>query len=122
MSSLDKVESRLRRKERIRSVVSGTAERPRLCVFRSCKHIYAQVINDDAHQTLAASSTLSPALKAAVAESDKKTDAAKVVGQAIAKICLERGISKVVFGRGGYPYHGRVKAVAEAAREAGLEF
>jgi large subunit ribosomal protein L18 len=122
MSSVDKVESKLRRRTRIRGVVSGTADRPRLSVFRSSKHIYAQVINDDLHQTLAATSTLSAALKTAVAESESKVDSAKVVGQAIAKICLERGITKVVFDRGGCPYHGRVKAVAEAAREAGLEF
>ena len=122
MANLDKIEQRRRRKARIRGAVSGTAERPRLSVFRSCKHIYAQVIDDESATTLASSSTTAPTLKVAVAEAGAKTDRAKLVGEAIAKLCLARGINQVVFDRNGYLYHGRVKAVAEAAREAGLNF
>jgi large subunit ribosomal protein L18 len=117
-----KIEERYeRRVRRTRAKMHGTAERPRLSVFRSSQHIYAQVINDDAGKTLATSSTLSADVKAASAEATK-TGAAKSVGQAIAKLCQEQGIKKVVFDRGGYQYHGRISALAEAAREAGLEF
>ncbi len=116
-----KLEGRDRRRLRIRSKVSGTAERPRLAVFRSSLHIYAQVVNDTTGQTLAAASTLSRDLKSSLGESNK-TDAAKKVGALIAKICLGKKIEKVVFDRSGYLYHGRVKALADAAREAGLSF
>jgi large subunit ribosomal protein L18 len=112
---------RERRKFRIRSKISGDTERPRLSVFRSARHIYAQVVNDVEGKTLASASTLSRDLKGTLAE-DSKSDAAKKVGALIAKICLEKKIAKVVFDRNGYLYHGRVKALAEAAREAGLEF
>jgi large subunit ribosomal protein L18 len=112
---------RQRRKFGIRSRISGTKERPRLTVFRSTGHIYAQVVDDVVGRTLAAASTTSPDLKKSL-ESDDKTTAAKKVGALIAKICLERKIDKVVFDRNGYLYHGRVKALAEAAREAGLNF
>ncbi len=112
---------RERRKFRIRAKVSGDAERPRLTVFRSARHIYAQVVDDATGSTVAAASTLSPDLKGSLAESDK-TAAAKKVGALIAKICLERSIDRVVFDRNGYLYHGRIKALAEAAREAGLNF
>lgn len=112
---------RERRRLRIRRKISGTDERPRLSVFRSAKHIYAQVIDDASGKTLAAASTLSRDLKTTL-DSDTKTDAAKKVGALIAKICLEKKIGKVVFDRSGYIYHGRVKALADAAREAGLEF
>jgi large subunit ribosomal protein L18 len=112
---------RKRRKLRIRSKINGDQERPRLSVFRSGRHLYAQVVNDGDGKTLAAASTLSRDLKGSL-ESDNKTDAAKKVGALIAKICLERKIDKVVFDRNGYLYHGRVKALAEAAREAGLKF
>lgn len=112
---------RERRKLRIRSKISGIAERPRLSVFRSGRHVYAQVINDVDGKTIAAASTLSRDLKGTL-EEDRKIDAAKKVGALIAKICLEKKIPKVVFDRNGYLYHGRVKALAEAAREAGLKF
>ncbi|HEY3496874.1 MAG TPA: 50S ribosomal protein L18 [Polyangiaceae bacterium] len=112
---------RERRKLRIRSKISGNPERPRLSVFRSGRHLYAQVVNDADGKTLAAASTLSRDLKGSLAD-DNKTDAAKKVGALIAKICLERKIEKVVFDRNGYLYHGRVKALADAAREAGLKF
>src|SRR6186713_2677151 len=116
-----KLTGRERRKLRIRSKISGTDERPRLSVFRSGKHIYAQVVLDANGQTVAAASTLSRDLKSSLGEDDK-TAAAKKVGALIAKICLEKKIDKVVFDRNGYLYHGRVRALAEAAREAGLEF
>ncbi len=116
-----KIVGRERRKLRIRKKVDGTPERPRLSVFRSAKHIYAQVIDDVTGKTLAHASTLSKDLKGAL-EGDKKTGAAKKVGALIAKACKSKGIVKVVFDRNGYLYHGRVSALAEAAREAGLEF
>jgi large subunit ribosomal protein L18 len=116
-----KLTGRERRKFRIRSKISGTVERPRLTVFRSSLHIYAQVVDDTTGKTLAAASTLSPDLKGALEESTK-TDAAKKVGALIAKICLDKKLEKVVFDRNGYLYHGRVKALADAAREAGLSF
>jgi large subunit ribosomal protein L18 len=116
-----KLEGRDRRKARIRKKISGDSERPRLSVFRSARHIYAQVVDDTGGKTLAAASTLSPDLKGTL-ESDDKTGAAKKVGALIAKMCLERKVGKVVFDRNGFMYHGRVKALAEAAREAGLDF
>lgn len=117
----NRLTGRERRKFRIRSKIAGTEVRPRLTVFRSANHIYAQVIDDAAGSTLASASTQSLDLRGSVAEGDK-TGAAKKVGALIAKICLERKIEKVVFDRNGYLYHGRVKALAEAAREAGLNF
>ena len=116
-----RIVGRERRKLRIRKRVNGTAERPRLSVFRSARHIYAQVIDDANGKTLAAASTLSKELEGQLAE-DKKVDAAKKVGKLIAKACKEKGITKIVFDRNGYLYHGRVSALAQAAREAGLEF
>ncbi len=116
-----KIIGRERRKLRIRKKVAGTAERPRLSVFRSSRHIYAQVIDDVTGKTLAHASTLSKDLKGTLDE-DKKTDAAKKVGALIAKICKSKKIDKVVFDRNGYMYHGRVSALAQAARDAGLEF
>jgi large subunit ribosomal protein L18 len=115
-----KLTGRERRKFRIRSKISGVAERPRLTIFRSAKHIYAQIVDDEAGNTLAAASTLSADLKGADAEN--KTDAARKVGALIAKMCAEKKIERVVFDRNGYLYHGRVRALAEAAREAGLNF
>ncbi|MDQ2642418.1 MAG: 50S ribosomal protein L18 [Myxococcota bacterium] len=112
---------RTRRKLRIRRKISGSVERPRLSVFRSATHIYAQVVNDGDGKTLAAASTLSRDLKGTL-ESDDKTAAARKVGALIAKMCLAKSVEKVVFDRNGYLYHGRVKALAEAAREAGLKF
>ena len=116
-----KVEHRTKRRASIRKRVGGDAERPRLAVFRSLKHIYAQVINDVTHETLVHSSSLGKALKAEL-EKTKKKDQAKKIGALVAKACLEKGIEKVVFDRGGYLYHGRVKALADGAREAGLKF
>ena len=112
---------RERRKLRIRRKISGTVERPRLTIFRSAKHIYAQVVDDAAGNTLAHASTLSADVRTALDEATK-TDAAKKVGQAIAKALLAKGIDKVVFDRNGYLYHGRIRALADAAREAGLKF
>jgi large subunit ribosomal protein L18 len=116
-----KLTGRERRKLRIRKKISGSVERPRLSVFRSSQHIYAQVIDDTTGKTLATASTLSRDLKGALDEANK-TDAAKKVGALIAKICLGKKVEKVVFDRNGYLYHGRVKALADAAREAGLSF
>jgi len=112
--------ARLRRKKGIRSRVSGDSERPRLTVFRSCKHIYAQVIDDTRAMSLAAASDLSKELQGG--EKQTKRDRAKAVGIALAKLCLAKGITKVVFDRNGYIYHGRVKALADGAREGGLNF
>ncbi len=114
-------EARLRRHARIRKHVAGTVERPRLAVFRSLKHIYAQVIDDTQGHTLAAASTLDTEL-GGEAQNGDKTAQAKAVGALVAQRAQAKGIKKVVFDRGGYLYHGRVRALAEAAREAGLEF
>lgn len=116
-----KLTGRQRRKFRIRNKISGSGERPRLSVFRTSKHIYAQVVDDETGKTLAAASTLSADLKGMLKE-DTKVDSAKKVGALLAKICLERKVGKVVFDRNGFLYHGRIKALAEAAREAGLDF
>ncbi len=116
-----KLTGRQRRRLRIRNRISGTPERPRLSVFRSARHIYAQVVDDTLGRTLASASTLSADLKGTLG-GDKKVGAAKKVGALIARICTERQIDKVVFDRNGYLYHGRIKALAEAAREAGLRF
>lgn len=120
-SKLSSREARLRRHQRIRKRVSGTGARPRLAVFRSMKHIYAQVIDDEQGHTLAAASTLDSELAGAAADGNK-TAQAKAVGALIARRARDKGILQVVFDRGGYVYHGRVRALAEAAREAGLEF
>ncbi|HTM45841.1 MAG TPA: 50S ribosomal protein L18 [Polyangiaceae bacterium] len=116
-----KLTGRQRRKFRIRNKISGSVERPRLSVFRSARHIYAQVVDDTSGKTLAAASTLSPDLKGMLKD-DNKLDCAKKVGALLAKICIERKVGKVVFDRNGFLYHGRVKALADAAREAGLDF
>ena len=116
---MKKLEGRERRKLRIRRKVSGSAERPRLTVFRSAKHLYAQVIDDGTGQTLAHASTLTKGL---AGNQGNKTAKAKAVGAAVAKVCVGKGITKVVFDRNGYMYHGRIKALADAAREAGLHF
>jgi len=111
----------MKRKKRVRGDLKGTLERPRLNVFRSLKHIYAQAIVDTNRKTLVSASTLSPELKEGLGYSGN-AEAAKKVGELIAKKCLEKGIQKVVFDRNGYLYHGRVKALAEAARTNGLIF
>ncbi len=112
-----KMDARRKRKHSIRKKVSGTAERPRLSVFRSLKQVYAQVIDDDVGYTLAAASSL----EEPIGDGDKKARAA-AVGRLIAERCQAKDIRRVVFDRNGYLYHGRVRAVAEAARKAGLEF
>jgi len=116
-----RIVGRERRKLRIRNKVAGSVERPRLSVFRSAKHIYAQVIDDTTGKTIAHASTLSKDLKGTLSDDDK-TAAAKKVGALIAKICKDKGVGKVVFDRNGYLYHGRISALAQAAREGGLEF
>ncbi len=110
-----------KRKARIRKKVSGTPDRPRLTVYKSLKHMYAQIVDDTTGKTLAAAGTGSKALKEDVKEDDK-TAAAKKVGTAIGKAALQAGVTRVVFDRNGFDYHGRIAAVAQAAREAGLEF
>lgn len=118
---LTRRESKQRRHRRIRGRVKGSPARPRLSVFRSHQHIYAQVIDDTQHQTLVAASSLDPALKTAL-ESGSNCQASVEVGKLIAQRAIDQGISQVVFDRGGNLYHGRVKALADAAREAGLDF
>nr|5H1S_Q Chain Q, 50S ribosomal protein L18 [Spinacia oleracea]5X8P_P Chain P, protein L18 [Spinacia oleracea]5X8T_P Chain P, protein L18 [Spinacia oleracea] len=116
-------EDRTARHVRIRKKVEGTPERPRLCVFRSNKHLYVQVIDDTKMHTLAAASTMQKAISENIDYSAGPTvEVAQKIGEMIAKSCLEKGITKVAFDRGGYPYHGRVKALADAAREHGLVF
>lgn len=105
----------------MRLKVSGTAQRPRLCVFRSLNHIYAQVIDDTRKHTLASASSLDPEIRGQLKEKTKKS-VAEMVGTLVARRAQEKGIKEVVFDRGGYQYHGRVKALAEAARQAGLKF
>jgi large subunit ribosomal protein L18 len=121
MGNKTRREAREHRQRRVRAKISGTAERPRLNVFRSLVNIYAQVINDETGHTLVSASTIDKELAAQV-EGKNKTEAAKLVGMAVARRAKEAGISKVVFDRGGFRYHGRVKALADGAREGGLEF
>lgn len=116
-----KRKNKLRRHKRIRKKVFGTKIRPRLCVYRSLRNIYAQVIDDEKRETLLSSSTLSPEIRSQISYGGNE-EAAKLVGKQIARKAKETGIEKVVFDRGGNAYHGRVKALAEAAQEAGLKF
>jgi large subunit ribosomal protein L18 len=123
MSAKSKTDSRKKRHRAIRKRIEGNPERPRLAVFRSTRHIYAQVIDDIAQKTLVSTSDVDA--KKSETKGDgaaKKKERAKQVGVDIAKKCLEKGIDKVVFDRAGYKYHGRVSALADAAREAGLKF
>jgi len=117
----DKNKARLKRHLRVRKKISGTAERPRLSVFRSSKHIYAQLIDDVKGVTLASASTLDKELASQIKNGGNVESAAKV-GELIAKRAKEKGYELVVFDRGGYLYHGRIQALADAAREAGLKF
>lgn len=121
MDSRDKIESRLRRKKRIRKKVTGTAERPRLCVFKSLKNMYAQIVDDSAGRVLTGVSTLTADVKGAV-KYGGNVASAKKVGETIAQKALSLGIKEIVFDRNGFKYHGRVKALAEGAREGGLIF
>ena len=114
-------DARLKRHYRMRKDLNGTAERPRLNVFRSLNHIYAQIINDDTSTTLVSASTIDKDIRATI-ENGGNIEAAKLIGTEVAKRAIAQGIEKVVFDRGGYIYHGRIAAVAEGAREAGLKF
>jgi large subunit ribosomal protein L18 len=116
-----RVKTRKARHERIRKRVTGTPTHPRLCVRRSLNHIYAQIVDDESGNSLVQISSLAPEIRGSAGEK-AKLDLSKEVGKLIAQKALEKGIKSVVFDRGGYLYHGRVKAVAEAAREAGLLF
>jgi large subunit ribosomal protein L18 len=118
--ALDTRGARERRHRRIRVTLSGTQQRPRLNVFRSLQHIYAQVIDDTSGTTLASASTNEPNVRGSL--SGTKTERARAVGTTIARRAKDKGIDTVVFDRGGYQYHGRIKALADAAREGGLEF
>ena len=121
LKKADKNANRLQRHKRVRRKITGTTQRPRLCVFRSSNNIYAQIIDDANRVTLTAASSLDAEVKGAVSHGGNK-EAAKRVGEMIAKRAIEKGITEVVFDRGGYLYHGRVQVLAEAAREAGLKF
>ena len=121
IKKIDKNQERLRRHTRVRKKVSGTAQTPRLSVYRSLNHIYAQVIDDTKGVTLCSASTMEKTVKAEIKDMTK-TDAAKVVGKTVAQRAIKAGIKDVVFDRGGYLYTGRVQAVADGAREAGLNF
>ena len=121
VSKKSKSEIRVKKHARLRNRFAGTAERPRLAVFRSNNHMYAQIIDDTVGNTLVAASTLEKDVKAEL-EHTNTVDAAAYVGTVIAKRALEKGISEVVFDRGGFLYHGKVQALADAAREAGLKF
>lgn len=116
-----KLESRENRKSRIRAKIKGTPERPRLSIFRSSRHMFAQVIDDENNKVLATAGTMSKTMRAEV-DGKKKMEQAKMVGKQIASVCKTKGIDKVVFDRNGFIYHGRVAALAAAAREAGLQF
>ncbi|MEQ9620266.1 MAG: 50S ribosomal protein L18 [Deltaproteobacteria bacterium] len=111
------------RHSRVRRKISGNAERPRLSVFKSSRHIYAQIIDDVSANTLVSASSLTPEVKGLLGEENKKkVEEAKIVGKYLGELALSKGIKQVSFDRGGYPYHGRIKSFADAAREAGLEF
>lgn len=121
MAKKSRNEARLKRHRRVRKNISGSAERPRLNVFRSGEQIYAQVIDDDAMHTLVAASSIDRELRGQI-DDKNRIDQAKMVGELLARRALEKGVKLVVFDRGGYRYMGRVKALAEAAREGGMEF
>ncbi|AGB40217.1 ribosomal protein L18, bacterial type [Halobacteroides halobius DSM 5150] len=121
MSKLSKEEARKRRHKRVRKTVKGTPTQPRISVHKSLNHIYAQVIDDFREKTLVSASTVDTEIREKI-ENGGNVEAAKVVGENLAKRALDAGIKKVVFDRSGYKYHGRIKALADAAREGGLEF
>ncbi|RDY25915.1 50S ribosomal protein L18 [Romboutsia weinsteinii] len=121
LKKVDKNAKRLQRHKRVRKKIAGTTQRPRLCVFRSANNIYAQIIDDTNRVTLISASSLEAEVKGAVSHTGNK-EAAKMVGQMVAKKAVEKGITEVVFDRGGYLYHGRIQELAEGAREAGLKF
>jgi large subunit ribosomal protein L18 len=121
MPEINRRVARLRRHRRVRKHVVGTPEQPRLNVFRSLRHIYAQVVDDSQGHTLVSASTIDPQVRAQL-DGLARTEQARVVGKVLAERALSQGVKKVIFDRGGYKYHGRVKALADAAREGGLEF
>ncbi len=121
INKIDKNAIRQRKHARVRKKISGTSERPRLCVFRSLSHIYAQIIDDVTGNTLVSASSLDAEIKGQV-KSTENCEAAKLVGELIAKRALDKNVEDVVFDRSGYLYHGRIAALAEGAREAGLKF
>jgi len=118
----EKYLARLRRKRQIRKHINGTAERPRLAVYRSLNHIYAQLIDDQQNHSILAVSDLSAEIKSKIKKETTKTEKSTLVGELIAQKATDKKIKKVVFDRGGFKYHGRIKALADAARNAGLEF
>ena len=120
MARTNRTSERIKRHRRIRKRVRGSAERPRLCVTKTLRHLYAQIIDDDAGRTLAYVSTLDPTMRGQV--SGPNIEGAKLLGAQLAAQALEKGIGSVVFDRGGYPYHGVISALAEACREGGLRF
>ena len=122
MGQASRLETRRRRKKRVRKKIQGTSERPRLSVFRSRKHIYAQVIDDHTSRTLVEASSLAKEISDRVESKGGNREGAAVVGEFIAKRALDKGINQVVFDRNGFLYHGRVKVLADSAREQGLEF
>ena len=117
-----KQQKRARRRRHIQNKVRGTTVRPRLVVFRSCKHIYAQLVDDMSQRTLIGASTLTKEIREDVKKASSKVEKAKIVGKLVARLAKEKNIDKVVFDRAAYLYHGRVKALAEGAREGGLVF
>ena len=121
MTKMTRAESRIRRHDSVRKNVAGTPDRPRISVFRSLAEIYAQVIDDEAGHTLAAASSVDHELREKI-KGLKKTEQAKLVGELVAKRAIEKGVKQVVFDRGGFRYIGRVKALADGARSAGLDF
>lgn len=121
VSKKSRSEVRVKKHNRLRNRFAGTAERPRLAVFRSNNHMYAQIIDDTVGKTLVSASTVEKEVKAELEKTDN-VDAAAYVGTVVAKRAMEKGIKEVVFDRGGFIYHGKVQALADAAREAGLEF
>jgi large subunit ribosomal protein L18 len=122
MGAINKREARLRRKKRVRKKIKGIPEVPRLSVFKSAKHIYAQVVDDMSAKTLVEASSLSKGLRPQIEDKGGNSKGAALVGEQIAKRALEKGISRVVFDRSGFLYHGRIRVLAEAAREHGLKF
>ena len=121
MAKAERRVARHRRHARVRAKVRGTTSRPRLCVFRSLNHIYAQVIDDSLGRTLVAASTLDPEIRNE-ADGKTKTGKSELVGSLVARRALSKGVNQVAFDRGGYKYHGRVKALSEAVRQGGLKF
>ncbi|MBC8417591.1 MAG: 50S ribosomal protein L18 [Desulfobacteraceae bacterium] len=122
MGAVSRTEKRLRRRSRVRRKIKGNPERPRLCVFRSAKNIYAQIIDDSVGRTLAEASSSSKDLRSKIGKDGGNRKGAAVVGSAIGELALSKGVKKVVFDRNGFLYHGRVKALSDAARVSGLEF